>query len=780
MDTRGRRWLLILDNADEAEYLLEPPAPASKEHYSLPTPSRDRRLDYIPTCDHGTVLITTRRRDVCLKMVHRTSMLEIRPMDVDHALELMQNKMGIADQEDDIMRLATDLDFMPLAMAQAASYIHKRAPRCTVRQYTEKLHRNQKSKLSLLNRDETDLRRDREASNSIISTWQISFEHVHSLRPSAADLLSLMSFFDRQAIPEALLLASLKHHSSNVGEEGCDNVGAEHNATDHDPGDSQSDSGSGRDELEEDIQLLRDYSFISVTTDPGFFEMHALVQLATRRWLGVSGRYSEWRGRFIEVLSNEFPEHASHNWGNAKTFFPHAMAALQLEATGTSGQSRLAPLLYNAGFCAFTACAFANAELLWSTSLLISIRLFGDEHTQSILCMRWLAVTYHLQGRLEKAEQLFLRLLKILTVCPEKDPESSSICMSRLSSIYLSQERLEEAGQMALRMVKVADHPETIVYGLASGAATCRSLGLLRETEQLLLQAVQIGTDTDGPKAEITLEVMELLGCFYLSGGQLLEAELTLLKVQAARRSDHPATLRAMSHLGLVYLMQGRMNDAESTYLHLQEAMSSVLGSHNPDTIGALERLAMVYHAQGRLAEAEELCSRCRELRTFTYGTDHSDTVNSVSYLAKVQFLQQRYHAAEVTYRSLLEIQTRVFGMAHSSTLVTMADLAWALHWQGKSQPAVELMARCAVLSSQTLGPSDPDSVARDNWWRRGMEVDTEQEADAPSAVPSPNSAVVAGEEQQTAEPVENDMPGGKGSTAERTSERESTRIGDN
>ena len=108
---------------------------------------------------------------MCLKMVHRNSMLEIRPMDSDHALELMQKKIGIADQKDDIMRLVTDLDYMPLAMAQAAAYIHKRAPRCSVRQYTEELHRSQKAKLSLLNRDETDLRRDREASNSIISTW---------------------------------------------------------------------------------------------------------------------------------------------------------------------------------------------------------------------------------------------------------------------------------------------------------------------------------------------------------------------------------------------------------------------------------------------------------------------------------------------------------------------------------------------------------------------------------------------------------------------------------
>jgi hypothetical protein len=133
----------------------------SQEQHSMLTSSRNSRLYYIPTCDHGTLLITTRRRDMCLEMVDKNNTLEIRPMDVEHALEMMQKKIGIQDQKDDVVCLATALDFMPLAMAQAAAYIYKRAPRCSVQQYTEKLHRSQKSKLSLLNRNETNLRRDR-------------------------------------------------------------------------------------------------------------------------------------------------------------------------------------------------------------------------------------------------------------------------------------------------------------------------------------------------------------------------------------------------------------------------------------------------------------------------------------------------------------------------------------------------------------------------------------------------------------------------------------------
>src|SRR6202034_1601882 len=92
-----------------------------------------------------------------------------------------------------------------LAIVQAAAYIFQRAPRCSVRQYIEQFQRNDKGKTTLLNHEGGHLRRDREAKNSIIITWQISFDHIRQTRPSAADLLSLMSFFDRQGIPEALL-----------------------------------------------------------------------------------------------------------------------------------------------------------------------------------------------------------------------------------------------------------------------------------------------------------------------------------------------------------------------------------------------------------------------------------------------------------------------------------------------------------------------------------------------------------------------------------------------
>jgi hypothetical protein len=131
-----------------------------------------------------------------------------------------------------------------------------------------------------LNHDGGHLRRDWDAKNSIITTWEISFNYIYQVRPSAAELLLLMSFFDRQGIdrqgiPESLI----RRIETGQSHEDIRGAGVD------DEMDNDKDSTSQLtvdDGFEEDILTLRNYSFISINADKTTFEMHGLVQLATR------------------------------------------------------------------------------------------------------------------------------------------------------------------------------------------------------------------------------------------------------------------------------------------------------------------------------------------------------------------------------------------------------------------------------------------------------------------------------------------------------------------
>ncbi|KAJ4167391.1 hypothetical protein NW754_011206 [Fusarium falciforme] len=135
---------------------------------------------------------------------------------------------------------------MPLAITQAAAFINRRAPRMSTSKYLDEFRRSDTKRARLLNRDAGDLRRDESASNSIVTTWQITFDQIRRERPSAADLLSFMSFFNPQGIPESALQA----YGYDCGPDG---------------------EGDPDEGLDEDLETLRGYSLVAVTADTKTF-----------------------------------------------------------------------------------------------------------------------------------------------------------------------------------------------------------------------------------------------------------------------------------------------------------------------------------------------------------------------------------------------------------------------------------------------------------------------------------------------------------------------------
>lgn len=130
-DAKKGSWLVILDNADNVSFLLEPPDTAEQVRDGA---SSERRLDYIPTCSHGSLLITSRSRAAALRMVEQNSIVDVGPMEEEHALALLTRKLSDTNEQAEIAGLARELEYMPLAIVQASAYIRQRAPRCTVRE----------------------------------------------------------------------------------------------------------------------------------------------------------------------------------------------------------------------------------------------------------------------------------------------------------------------------------------------------------------------------------------------------------------------------------------------------------------------------------------------------------------------------------------------------------------------------------------------------------------------------------------------------------------------
>ena len=92
-------------------------------------------------------------------------------------------------------------------------------------------------------------------------------------------------------------------------------------------GEDNTSQSSEDDGFEADVLALRNYSFISFNTNSKTFEMHGLVQLATRKWLKVNGLQEKWKEQFIQNLDEELPTGEYENWERCQVLFPHTQSA---------------------------------------------------------------------------------------------------------------------------------------------------------------------------------------------------------------------------------------------------------------------------------------------------------------------------------------------------------------------------------------------------------------------------------------------------------------------
>ncbi|KAF9062154.1 hypothetical protein BDP27DRAFT_1428190 [Rhodocollybia butyracea] len=164
-----KEWLLIFDNADHGVDLAK----------------------YIPRCNHGNVLITTRDKEV-----HQLSSLDhpfpdIPDLIVDEAIELLLKSAHQEDSEETHLAIVHALGCQALAIATAGTYVWQH-PTCQLKDYLKVF--NQKHDALLNFKLNTMDRYD----STIFIAFQLSFDFLSGTTKSFMKMCSLFHHF---AIP---------------------------------------------------------------------------------------------------------------------------------------------------------------------------------------------------------------------------------------------------------------------------------------------------------------------------------------------------------------------------------------------------------------------------------------------------------------------------------------------------------------------------------------------------------------------------------------------------
>ncbi|EGR50171.1 uncharacterized protein TRIREDRAFT_58396, partial [Trichoderma reesei QM6a] len=637
-DERNGRWLIILDGVTDDSFSF------LQDKTSL------------LQSQNGTVLITTRYKTVGHRLAgNRNDVIEMEPMAVFDAVALLGRKLGRSGNNSwrgprSTSDLVKSLGLSPLAICRASAYIEARNDQ-TGPGYFKQLLSSEQERTKLLEFEPSSSNGSGKRQDSILTIWQSSFRAVRAERSSAADLLALMSFFDRRGIPKWLLNIPRRNDPSL------------HKGT------------SGIFDIDSDIETLLNHCLISSNGTKDILSMHGLMQLAVKRSTNHTTRHT-YEYLFVKRLQEAFPRDVYSNWTTCEELLAHAQVAASRQPTSNYLLGYWASLLYH-------AARFARAQGNYEVAMKLAdqvVKARSHLHSESIespVASSLTALIHMDQGSYDMAEKIFTQ---VADVYRDDDSYARLTSMHNLACIYklrgLWKEAEEILGPVTIdrRANCGEDHPWSL-SSLANLASLRRAQGRYHEAHIVLLRVFEGYTRRFGLDHPRTLASMNDLGSICRLLGMPDEAERYQKQAYESRRmifgADHPDTLASMNSLASTYRVQGRLDEAEALQEQTLEARKKILGPNHPSTLASMNNLALILNDQGKHGVASKLQSQVLDACKEKFGPEHPHTLTSMNNLALIWRNQARYALTKWTMENCAEARRRVLGPDHPYTLAS-------------------------------------------------------------------------------------------------------------
>ena len=562
-EERTGPWLMVLDSADDHDLWLGSSVPEnSTEKRSLPL------IDYLPRCDHGGIIVTTRDSQLGYRLVEcKQNPIQVIRFEPKEASVLLLAKLsddkGLSLEDAD--ELTKALEYLPLTITQAAAYLKQID--ISASEYLQLFRKGEADIPNLLAESIDDPGRDRETSNSIFQTWKISYDQIMKQSPAAADILSLMAMLDRQAIPQALLKG---------------------------PGDSLL-------EFRAAISKLKAFSLVLEEKATSKFSLHRLVQLSTQKWLERQGRLFMWEQAALGTVARLYPTHVEYDaWPLAQDLNAHVRVVLKYSITTKACQVSRANILHGLGHYLFQQGHDSEARDVLEESRELRLENLGPEHLDTLITSSQLSAIYNKLRRLDKAYELQIRVLEITERTLESSHWLTLKTMSRLATTHNRKGNHIQAKELQRQCLELMERElgpldKITLTELSNLTYTYMKLRQWRDAEVLGLKTLDLRTKTLGPTHPDTLTAMANLAWIYREQRRWKESEQLERKTLKHRTevlgTEHPKTLNTMSNLARLHGYQEQWERAIDIQQQAVESYRQALGPNHPDTHNAQDHL---------------------------------------------------------------------------------------------------------------------------------------------------------------------------------------------
>jgi len=512
---RARRWLLIVDGADDLGLLYRATGESNEDSISLAL------ADYLPFSLKGSILFTTRNYKAAVKLAGK-HIITVEAMTETESLELLETSLAKKEytkDRDSTTRLLELLTNLPLAIKQASAYMNEN--QISTNEYLEIYQSDDDELIYLLSKDFEDHGRYENIKTPIATTWLISFRQILNCDSLAADYLRIMSCLAQEDIPYSLLPPATKARKTEA------------------------------------IGTLNAYAFITQRKGQNSYDIHRLVQVAVRNWLKEQGELNLWAAKTLHQLAEEFPFPKHENRDIWMKYLPHAQHVLEFSKYSVNDEESKRDLLFNVGESFEIVGKYREAEAMHRQALQLREKVLGEEHPSTFGSMGNLVNVLNSQGKYKEAEAMHRQTLQLREKVLGKEHPSTLSSMNNLALVLRSYEEAEAMHRQALQLrekVLGKEHPSTLA-SMNNLANVLDSQGKYEETEAMHRQALQLREKMLGKEHPSTLASMNNLMIVLYRQRKYEEAEAmhrqTLQLKEKVLGKEHPSTLGSMGNPAL-------------------------------------------------------------------------------------------------------------------------------------------------------------------------------------------------------------------------------------
>jgi hypothetical protein len=178
--------------------------------------------------------------------------------------------------------------------------------------------------------------------------------------------------------------------------------------------------GRTRLQSEEAVAPLFSFSLVRTQTrkqseqqvEGQLFEMHSLVQLATKKWLEMHDQVGMWQKASLRIMAAAFPDGQYETWTACRALLPHSRKVLGYSVGEDEARLHGTMIATNTAWYLMLVGEYTTSERIGRSAIVAREEILGPEHPDTLTSVSQLGSVLERQGKYEEAEAMHRRALE--------------------------------------------------------------------------------------------------------------------------------------------------------------------------------------------------------------------------------------------------------------------------------------------------------------------------------------------------------------------------------